>query len=149
MKTIDVSLHIEAPVEDVWDFLTDHEGMTFAREVSMAKLLREGDTERNGVGALRKVRAVGVTFEEEITRFDRPNCMEYRVRKCTIPTRHELGRIELTPEGSGTEIHWISRFESPVPIIGPLTDPLAKRIMGWLFLSGLKQAKQKLEAPSA
>ena len=38
MITIDVGIHIRAPIEQVWELPSDHEGYTFAWQVNSVKL---------------------------------------------------------------------------------------------------------------
>lgn len=145
METIDVRMHFNAPVEKVWELLADHEGYTAIEEVSSAELLQEGREDRNGVGAIRKVTLKGITFVEDIVAFDPPTRLEYRVKRCTIPIRHEIGRIDLAPGDSGTDLHWISRFELPLPLVGKILEPLLRRTMSQTFISALEQLKARVE----
>ena len=146
METIDVNIHIDAPIEQVWELFADYEGYTDIKEVSSAKLLQEGRDERAGVGAVREARLQGIKFVEDIVIFEPPNCLEYRVKKCTMPIRHEIGRMEFTPSNDGTDLHWTSRFEFPVPLVGKRLEPFLCRRMNKTFISCLEQAKAKLEA---
>ena len=145
METIDVRMHFQAPAEKVFDLLADHEGYVFIKEVSSSELLREGREHKNGVGAVRRVRLLGITFVEDIVGFDPPRRLEYRVRRCTLPIRHDIGRIDLTPVEGGTDLHWISRFELALPLAGRFLAPLLRRTMSRTFLSALDQAKARLE----
>ena len=56
METIEVRVDIQAPIQKVWDRFSDHEGYVHFRGVSEARLLEPGARERNGVGAVRKIR---------------------------------------------------------------------------------------------
>ena len=100
METIDVGIHIKAPIEQVWDAMA----------------------------------------------FDPPNYFEYRVRKSTLPMKHDLGRFKFKSTNSGTDVRWISRFELPFPVIGKMMEKSACRSMSKTFLSILEQAKADLEA---
>lgn len=146
MQTIDVTIRIRAPIERVWELISDHESYTFFKNVSEAKLLKEGTLEKNGLGAVRKVRVLGVTFVEDIVAFDPPKCLEYRVKKCTLPIRHEIGCMTLANRGEGTDIHWVTRFETPIPLVGRILAPILRGIFSKEFRSCLKQAKTRLEA---
>jgi hypothetical protein len=76
MQTIDIGTHLHALIERVWEFFSDYEGYTSFKGVSKAKLLQEGSSEKNGVGAVRMVRVTGVTFIEDIVTFDPPYRLE-------------------------------------------------------------------------
>jgi len=126
--------------------LSDHEGYTFIRRVSEAKLLKPGRSEKNGLGAVRRIRILGVTFLEDIVAFDPPRLLEYRVRECTLPIRHEIGRMQFTATDRGTHVHWLSRFEMPVPVVGGLLARACHRIFGRVFQGALSEARARLEA---
>jgi uncharacterized protein YndB with AHSA1/START domain len=148
METIEVKIHIQAPIEKVWRLFSNHEGYTFIRRVSEAKLLKPGRTEENGLGAVRRIRILGVTFIEDIVAFDPPSLLEYHVRECTLPIRHEIGRMQFTPTDRGTDVHWVSRFEMQVPVVGGLLARISHRIFGRVFQGALSEAKARLEASS-
>ena len=141
MQTIDVGTHIHASIERVWEFFSDHGGYTVLKGVSKAKLLEEGHGDKNGVGAVRMERVLGVTFIEDIVTFDPPNRLEYRVKKSTIPIRHEIGTMDFTACGTATDVHWVTRFEMRVPLVGWLLAPILCRVFSMVFQDLLTQAK--------
>jgi uncharacterized protein YndB with AHSA1/START domain len=145
MQTIDVNTHIHVPVERVWELFSDYEGYTRLKGVSKARLLAEGREERNGVGAVREVRALGVTFVEDIVTFDAPHRLEYRVKKSTVPMQHEIGTMDFTTCGDATDVHWVSRFDLNIPFIGPILAPVLCRIFNAAFQDFLNQSKAILE----
>ena len=56
-----------APIEAVFDSLTDHRGIAnYAKAARRSTLDREGTPAPNGVGALRRIEAVGPAIVEEI-----------------------------------------------------------------------------------
>lgn len=146
MKTVEADLYIQAPIERVWELFTDHEGYTFFKGASEAKLLQEGSSDKNGVGAVRRFRILGITFLEDIVTFDPPRHFEYHLTECTLPIRHEIGGAEFTPRDEGTDVHWSSRFEVSIPLVGKILAPIFYRVYGKWLLYVLKQAKAKLEA---
>ena len=149
METIDIRLNVRAPVEKVWRVLSDHEGYADYKGVSQAKLLVKGHTEKNGLGAVRLIKARGVRFIEEIVSFDPPKRFEYIVRRCNLPLKHELGSIELNTWGGETEIHWVSKYEVPLPLIGEMMAKIFQPITSRRFLRLLEQMKEKLEEKSS
>jgi len=81
METIDIAIRIRAPIERAWELLSDQEGYTFAKQVSKAELLKEGRDDKNGVGAILRIRAMGATIVWEVVGFDPPHRFEYRITK--------------------------------------------------------------------
>ena len=146
MPEVHVCVHIDAPVERVFDAVSDHESFLRSEGGVSATVLREGERERNGVGCLREVR-VGrrVRYLEEITAWERPSSFEYMIRETSLPLRHAGSRLTFTPEGRGTEVEWTSHFEITVPIIGGLFGIRARRIYAASFRDLLLAAKARLE----
>jgi uncharacterized protein YndB with AHSA1/START domain len=116
---IEIEREIRASPEAVFDVLADHRGWerwSGAREVV---LRREGDPPPNGAGASRVIRARGLAIEEEITRFEPPERMEYRV-VAGLPIRNHRAWLRLEPSGRGTRLRWEVRFDPRIPGSGPL-----------------------------
>ena len=69
MPTIRVEQVVDAPRDALFAVLTDHEGYGRFSGVKKCELIRTGRTERNGLGALRRVHLGGPTvLDEEIVR---------------------------------------------------------------------------------
>ncbi len=80
MKTVDASIHIRAPIDRVFHLMTDTEKCpSWLRGTRKAKLLKEGSDARYGVGAVKSIRLSGITFVEEIVKYDPPNSFEYKI----------------------------------------------------------------------
>jgi len=146
MHEVRVHVHIEAPVEQVFDAVSDHESFLRSEGGVRARVVRAGEPERNGLGCLREVR-VGrrVRYVEEITAWQRPLAFEYMIRETSLPLRHAGSRLTFTPHGSGTNVEWTSRFEITVPILGRLLGVRARRIYAASFKGLLLAAKVRLE----
>jgi len=110
MRTVRVEKSISAPPEAVFEMLTDHAGYVRFRGVKSAERFRDGEPDPNGVGAMRRIGIPPVTFEEEITGFDRPHRMDYVIRKANFPFEHEGGSIEVTGDERSAHVVWTSTF---------------------------------------
>ena len=128
MHTFSSSTAIVAPQEVAWEVMTDHE--LYARWVprSQVYLETEGSPERNGVGAVRVFRIGPVGTYEEITAFEPPNRMTYRVLKVPLPVRNLRSELVLVggEDGATCDLHWDSWFE---PII-PFTGGVLRQVLG-------------------
>ena len=131
MQEIELAREIEAPIETVFAVLTDHEGMVRWSRAREVVLRHPGDPEPNGVGAVRVIRASGLAIEEEITAFDPPKRMEYRI-VAGLPVRDHHGEIHLEPAGRSTRVVWRVRFRPRIPGTG------------WLLRRGLARALGEL-----
>lgn len=144
MATANAYCFIEAPVQKVFEVLTDHEHYDQFNSVSTSSLPLAGKTDRNGVGAVRDLTVSVIRFIEDITRFDAPQVMEYRVRECyfsfrnnryqvVFPLIHKHGQITLTEKNGGTHIHWQSQFSVKLVFgeqIARLMCPRVERTFG-------------------
>ena len=122
MRSVHVTRTIPASAEDVFDLLADHANYDRFRPINGSKLLREGDPAPNGVGALREVKVRPLTFEEEITAYERPTRLDYLIVKLNVPFEHHGGSIRLTSEGDATHVDWRSSYTIPTPLIGGLEE---------------------------
>jgi uncharacterized protein YndB with AHSA1/START domain len=125
MARVEVERTLAAPIEDVFELLSNHEGYTRFRGFSLAELVREGEGERNGVGALRRLHTGGLKFDEEITAFERPTRMDYVIREVNAPLQHEGASIVLSPAEAGTRVRWTSTSTMRIPLVGGLAAAVA------------------------
>ncbi|MCE5292305.1 MAG: SRPBCC family protein [Nocardiaceae bacterium] len=142
MATIFLQRTIKAPVEDVFDAYVDHASWIEVPGVFLAKVVRPGDIEPNGLGAIREIAAPGAWFREAITAFDRPHRMEYKVLKSVPPLRHDLGLVEFRQAADGTLVSWTSHFHSKIPF----TDGLLKQVGTQIFSLILRTIDKRLTA---
>ncbi|UMB68913.1 SRPBCC family protein [Mycobacterium paraterrae] len=130
-----------APIEKVFDSLTDHAAIA---DVSMARrstLDREGVPAPNGVGAIRRIEAVGPAIVEEIIEYERPTRYAYKMLS-GAPVRDHVGTVTLRPAGSGTEVEWHLRSTPKIPGSNWLLKPLLKRVIGDLLGGAVKAAER-------
>ena len=102
------------------------------------ELERRGETEPEGVGAVRLLRSGRVTGRDTIVELVRDRRLSY-THVSSLPVRDYRGDIDLTAVAGGTEIRWATSFEPKYPgtggllrrgldgFIGRCTDGLAAR----------------------
>lgn len=111
-------MELDAPIEDVFEAMADHARYDRFRPISKSELLREGDKDRNGMGAVRRLRAGFLRFDEEITAYEPPHRFDYLIRDVNIPLHHDGGSIRFEQTASGTRVLWTSTFRIAVPLLG-------------------------------
>lgn len=122
MYSIKVEKSMRASPTEVFECIADHEGYRrFGADVS---LVSEGREERNGLDAVRLVKAGPLKLVERITAFERPARMDYLIEKSSpLPMRHEGGSIRLqTSESGGCVAVWTSDFRVPIPLLGGVLE---------------------------
>ena len=150
MPEINVSVLFKSPPEAVFAALTDH--VRFFQGKHMAcRLLQEGDSEANGLGAVREIHSGAFVFTEAVTRFERPSGFDYLVSNLRhasglkLPFRHERGWLDLIAEDGGTRVVWRSRFTVAVPLLGRLLEQRFADIAGRGFEKLLLAARSRLD----
>jgi carbon monoxide dehydrogenase subunit G len=108
---------VAAPIETVWDKLSDHVGMSEwgPVTVTMDKL---GTADPNGVGAIRRIASPGPgpDIVEEVVTFEAPNLFGYKALSGT-PFPGYAGEVRLTPSGSGTHINYTVSTTASFPLV--------------------------------
>ena len=140
LQKVDVQHEFRMPVDRVFAYLSEHEnlGVLFGLKVER---VRDGDSDRNGVGSVRKLSLAGIApFEETVTECVPDELIVYRVTKGSPIKNHE-GRMEFSARESGAASHLRYRieFESKVPGLGPVIERgLARNIA-----KGLRKVEQR------
>ena len=130
-----------APIETVFEALTNHRAIAdYVWAVRRSTLDREGDPAPNGVGAVRRIEAVGPAIVEEIIDYQRPTRYAYKMLS-GAPVRDHVGTVELREAGSGTEVSWHLRSTPKIPGADWLLSPVLKRVIGELLKGGIKAAE--------
>jgi uncharacterized protein YndB with AHSA1/START domain len=118
---VEVVRDMPASRDQVFKVISDHRGYARYPGVKAARLIKAGHREDDGRGAVRALSVDGgVTFVEEITRFEPGKRMDYLILNKWLPMRHQGAVITLEPHGRMTRVRWVSTFEVPVPLIGGL-----------------------------
>ncbi|MEU2512277.1 SRPBCC family protein [Streptomyces syringium] len=130
METMIVERTIDAPIDDVFAWLTTTTNYTASPLVLRCRLTRRGETAPYGLGAVRSHLWMIGWFRERISHYDPPYATEYVVERSLPPARHEVGRMTFTETDGGTRVCWTTRAEIPVPLIGSfLTRRVARPII--------------------
>lgn len=151
MYEIHASVTIDAPPQQVFESVTDHEAFLSGPNTT-CRLTKEGTEQRTGAGAVREVTADGSVFTEEITAFDPPRHMEYVVRSLVdtqgrpVRMQHLRGWLDFTLEGDGTRVDWYSRFKITIPVVGWFVERVVGPRATVSFQRLLERTKTELEA---
>jgi uncharacterized protein YndB with AHSA1/START domain len=118
---VEVVRDMAASRDQVFKLISDHRAYVRYPGVKAASLIKQGAREADGLGAVRALSVEGgVTFVEEITRFEPGKRMDYLILNKWLPMRHKGAVITLESHGGMTRVRWVSRFEVPLPLVGGL-----------------------------
>ena len=144
MQQIKIQAEVAAPVEAVWSVYTDHVGWARWAGPQEVVLRQKGDPPPNGLGAIRVIRARGIAVEEEITAFEPPKRMVYRLVGGIPVVRDHEGEVVFEPFGENTRVVWRVRFRPLIPgtgwlletVLRPQLQSILDRLVTYPFESG-------------
>lgn len=121
MQLVEIQRFFQAPVDKVWERYTDHRAWARYMGAVQVTLQPEGVPAPNGVGCVRVISRGGRELvAEEVTAFEPPVRMAYRIARGGWPIRNHEGEVYFSAAGDGTRVTWRCRFDSAVPGLGPL-----------------------------
>jgi uncharacterized protein YndB with AHSA1/START domain len=132
MASFTFNREIAAPPETVFEVLTDHRKYSELTPLRKSVLEREGEPAPNGVGAIRKLTAVGPALREEVIAYEEPRRFSYTLLS-GLPVRDHVGTVELTANGSGTRMVYAVKTQPTVPVVGPVVVAAVKQAVKGLI----------------
>jgi len=144
MAIAKVDCFIPAPIQQVFELITDHGHYDQFDSVAKSRLLKEGSINQNGLGAIRELKVSSIRFIEAISAYEVPSRFEYQVLECYMcfgnsakeirfPLVHQKGQVTLKEHDGGTTIYWLSEYTVALPFghtIAKLMQPLVERAFG-------------------
>ncbi|WP_108802828.1 SRPBCC family protein [Aquimarina sp. Aq107] len=138
-KQLDIGRFIKAPINKVWDVVSDHKGMTswmpMIKEVDLTIANQSGEWKE---GCERRCQFGPDLLEEKIVHWDPPYGYAYMIADMHIVKNH-LGYFKLIEKMEGTEIIWTQYYDPNGNIIKKW---MAKNVM---LPSVMKKALKNLQ----
>ncbi|TDP48854.1 SRPBCC family protein [Zavarzinia compransoris] len=127
-QRISIQQDFRMPVAELYALLSEHENLSKVFAPAVVTRLRDGDTVRNGVGSVRRLKMpVGAPFEETVTQAVENELIEYRITSGS-PLKNHLGTMRFSARpGGGSHLDYTIVFEGRVPFIGGLVRLLLDR----------------------
>lgn len=142
MASFTYERQVAAPPEIVFDVLTDHRRYSEITPLRKAELEREGDPPPNGVGAIRRLSAVGPPLREEVLAYEPGRRFSYKLLS-GLPVRDHVGTVELTPSGDGTKVVYAVRTTPTLPLVGGAVVAAVKLGVGQLLGGVVKESERR------
>ena len=106
--------------ERVFAYFADHEKFGRIWPGRFRRIRESADaTQPNGLGSVRQIKSAGFTFDETITAFDPPRCIEYRVTRGG-PIKNHVGRLLFSEVPGGTKLEYSIEFDPRLRFTGGL-----------------------------
>ena len=153
MHEVCVVHDFDAGLEQVFAGISDHVGFLSTSNIQ-CRMVRIGDADPNGLGAMREVRKGNILFQETINAFEPPHAYEYRILalrgpfNLKLPFHHERGRLELHSVDGKTRLEWTTRFRFAVPFAGQWIEQKLGESISATFVFFLKRLDKRLQDSS-
>lgn len=120
-KWVHVQRDLDAPPEEVFDHLAEHENLAALFGTKVKRLADGDDGSRNGVGSRRELKIGPLpSFDETTTRHERPELIEYRITRGGVLKDHVgIMKFSPTPTG-GTHFDYRIRINAKIPGMSPV-----------------------------
>lgn len=142
MITVEESLHTTATPERMWDVLTTHEQMpAWFRPVRKVVLDPPGTDDRNGLGAVRHIHALGPVVVEEVIEWEPPHRYVYTLLR-GAPIRNHRGEVTVDATPKGAIATWTIQCEPVIPGSGIVLRPALRQLARVLLTSAVAYAER-------
>lgn len=145
MASFTFTREVAASPETVFAVLTDHRRYAELTPLRRSELEREGDPAPNGLGAIRKLTAVGPPLREEVIAYQPDERFSYKLLS-GLPVRDHVGTVELTPGGAGTRMVYAVRTQPTVPVVGSVVVAVIKQAVKGLVDGVVKESERRAAA---
>ena len=142
MIVVEARQHTTATPERLWDVLTTHEQMpAWFRPVRDVILDPPGSVDRNGLGAVRHVLALGPVVVEEVIEWEPPRRYVYTLLR-GAPIRNHRGEVTVQPSPKGAVATWTIQCEPMIPGSALVLRPVMRRLAHALLASAVAHAER-------
>ncbi len=145
MKTVTVHHTFKAPIEAVFEAVTNSTRLPSVLGQGIRIVIPAAGPDPDGVGAIREVNAWPVWFREEITRFERPYRMDYHILEVRPHFEHLDGKFLFESVTGGTRVTWTTsvRFTGALAglksaVAGPVTALAFKAVLSAVGIMMMK-----------
>ncbi len=142
MIAVEASHRTRASAQHLWNVLTTHEEMpAWFKPVRSVLLDPPGAEERNGLGAVRHIHALGQAVVEEVVQWDAPRRYAYTLLR-GAPIRNHRGEVSVEALPDGCRATWRIRFEPVIPLSGIVLRPFMQRLARMLLENAAAHAER-------
>lgn len=129
---------LTASLDEVWQLLTDHDNAGDWAFFS-SRLTQAGNSEKNALGAVRKIGLFGLSFYEKVTSWCPQQGYIYQLQSKFLIRNHQ-GMVKISSDGNKVKIAWGIHFSSPLPGLGKINSLL----LSFLIKRSLKKLKNMI-----
>jgi len=142
MPSFEIERRVSAPVDIVWEVLTDHRAYANWGAAKTSALETEGAPDVNGVGAVRRLADGLLVIREKVLEFEPKRRFAYTIVSGP-PVRDYRATVTLTADGDATNVRWAVAFRPKIPFTGLFLRPVVKRVIGTLLRKASVEAARR------
>ena len=148
MSSFAVSHSFDAPVETVYDVLTNASRYPEYTPIRSIEMERLGEGADNGVGAIRALHPGPATVRELVTAYEAPRLFAFEILSGGGPVKTYRGRLSFEPAGAGTRATYAVDLEPRVPGTGLAVAAAFRTAIEVLMrIAGPEAHRRAAEAP--
>lgn len=115
IQTITMHQSFNAPVEQVFNTLSDHESFGRICGISATRI-KDGDDGASGLGSIRELKIGPLpSFDETITQFVPNELIEYRITRGS-PIKNHVGTMRFKEQDGQAVLNYTIELESKIPL---------------------------------
>lgn len=142
MPSLLLERQVAAPVDVVWNVLTDHRAYVAWGAAQRVILEVEGSPDVNGTGAVRRIEQGPVRVREKIVAFEPTSRFRYTVLSGP-PVKDYFAEVTLAERSGGTFVRWTVDFQPKLPGTGFLVKPVVRAVIGGLLKKASAEAERR------
>lgn len=145
MRAFDVDTDIAAPAETVFAVMSDHRRYVDWTQAKAVTIERDGDPAPNGLGAVRVFAAGPSKVREEVTRFEPPTRLDYRLVSGVPVRRYDATMLVDALGPDRCRLRWHGEVEARIPGTEALLAKTFTKAVA-RFAAGIKDAAEAMPA---
>jgi Polyketide cyclase / dehydrase and lipid transport len=146
MASFTLNSTVAAPIDVVFDVLTDHRSYAKLTPLRSSTLEREGEPAPNGVGAVRVLKLAGPPIREEVTEFDAPSRFAYKMLS-GAPVKSHTGTVDLASSGAAsTSVAWRVDSTPSIPVPAAVWAAALRPVINLLLRGVVRESERRARA---
>lgn len=142
MQTVSMTQEFNAPVEEIFNYLSDHENFGALLKANIKRIKDAPGDNLNGLGSVRSIGLGTFTLlEEKIVTFEPYSLIEYQICN-NVPVNYHKGRLEFTVLSAGScSLYYTIDMETKFSF----ADGLILNFIKSTIVSGLSKLAKKYQ----
>jgi len=135
MQTVEIVQEFSRSPAEVFEELADHNRLSRVFGIPVVRI-RDGNTETNGVGSVRRIGVAPLAIEETVVAAVAAKSIDYKITRGGWPLKNHHGRLSFKALPAGrSQLTWRIEFDGALPG----SAFLVKQVLGLAISRGLKK----------